>query len=54
MCSLTYKLDRLISNSDGIDNFCKVYQIFLVGAGITKKLGLRRDQFSLKIGFGYY
>ena len=44
MCSLTYKLDRLISNSDGIDNFCKVHQILLVRAGIAKKLGLRRDQ----------
>ena len=44
MCSLTYKLDRLISNSDGIDNFCEVHQILLVRAGIAKKLGLRRDQ----------
>ena len=44
MCSLTYKLDRLTSNSDGIDNFCKINQIFLVGAGISKKLGLRWDK----------
>ena len=44
MCSLTYKLDRLTSNSDGIDNFCKINQIFLVGAGIAKKLGLSSDK----------